>query len=141
MSESYIKVTEEAAKDFFSKKHTTPIVMVNLLRFREIADYSSSPELAPETEISGEDAYRHYMQAVMPMLSKINSEVIFSGKADQFLIGPLEEKWDAILLVKHLDMKDFLAFASDQSYLNIAGHRTAALADSRLLPVREGSLF
>jgi len=126
---------------FFSQNHSTPIVMLNLLRFRDIADYSDSPHILPEEEITGLEAYRLYMKAVHPLLSKIGSEMIFSGTSNNFLIGPPDEKWDAILLVKHLVMSDFMAFASDPDYLKIEGHRTAALADSRLLPIKEGSLF
>lgn len=141
MSNKYIKVSEEAGKSFFSKNHGTPIVMLNLLKFNEIADYSSSPHLAPEGPISGLEAYKLYMKSVYPLLSKISSEMIFSGTADQFLIGPSDEKWDAVLLVNHLNMNDFMAFASDPEYIKISGHRTAALADSRLLPIKQESLF
>ncbi len=141
MAKPHIKVTEEAGQRFFSQNHSSPIIMLNLLRFKDVADYSASPQLSPSHEISGLDAYRLYMKAVHPLLSKIGSEIIFSGTTDQFLIGPQDEKWDAVLLVKHLDMTDFMAFALDPAYLKIEGHRTAALADSRLLPIKEGSLF
>lgn len=141
MAKTHIHVTEEAGMRFFSKHYPEPVVMLNLLRFKEMADYSMSPLLQPDTPISGKDAYRLYMQHVNPMLKKIGSEIIFSGKADRFLIGPDDEQWDAALLVRHLDMNDFRAFAADADYLRIAGHRTAALADSRLLPLHEASLF
>ena len=141
MSKTHIKVSESAGMRFFSQNHTTPMVMLNLLRFKEWADYSESPHLMPEKQISGKEAYQLYMDNVHPMLSKIGSEVIFSGSTDYFLIGPDSEQWDAVLLVKHLVMKDFMAFASDPEYLKIAGHRTAALKDSRLLPIKEGKLF
>jgi len=137
MSKTYIKVTPEAGQQFFSKQHNTPMVMLNLLRFKEVADYSDSPHLKPKKDISGSEAYGLYMKAVTPLLAKIGSELIFSGTTDQFLIGPIDEKWDLVLLVKHQKMKDFLAFASKQEYLDIEGHRTAALADSRLLPIKE----
>jgi uncharacterized protein (DUF1330 family) len=141
MSKSYIKVTEEAGAHFFSKQHTLPVVMLNMLRFKEKADYSTCPELAPVAEISGLQAYKRYMKCAAPLLAKSGGELMFSGNADQFLIGPAEEKWNAVLLVKHVNMVKFLSFASDQEYLAIAGHRTAALADSRLLPLVQGSLF
>ncbi len=34
-----------------------PVVKLNLLRFRGIADYSASPELAPSLPISGAAAF------------------------------------------------------------------------------------
>jgi hypothetical protein len=33
------------------------LVMLNLLRFREVADYSANPELAPAAPISGAEAF------------------------------------------------------------------------------------
>lgn len=41
--------------------------MLNLLRFRAAADYSASPELAPETPISGAEAYCRYIAHAMPI--------------------------------------------------------------------------
>jgi len=40
-----------------------PVVMLNLLRFRAIADYSASPELAPSLPISGAAAFDRYVIA------------------------------------------------------------------------------
>jgi hypothetical protein len=41
------------------------------------------------------------------------------------------------MLVRQSSMQSFLAFAQDAGYLAGLGHRTAALADSRLLPLVE----
>ena len=133
---NYIKVTGDAGQRFFSRELESPIVMLNLLQFKEIADYSESPLLKPNEQLSGFEAYRLYMKAVSPLLAKIKSEVLFQGKSDQFLIGPQNEQWDLVLLVKHHSKKEFLSFASNPEYLKIEGHRTAALKDSRLLPVK-----
>jgi hypothetical protein len=50
-------------------------------------------------------------------------------------VGPSDERWDLVTLVRQASINDFLAFASDQSYLAGTAHRIAALEDSRLLPV------
>jgi hypothetical protein len=112
--------------------------MLNLLRFRSTADYSLTPELAPATAISGEVAYRLYMEHTLPHLEKSGGEVLFFGQGGQFLIGPSEERWDAVLLVRQVSVSAFVAFASNQEYLAGIGHRLAALEDSRLLPLSEG---
>ena len=111
--------------------------MLNLLKFNEVADYTAFPELAPETEISGQEAYRLYMKHTLPYLEEAGAEVLFSGKAGSFLIGPESESWDMVILVKHASIQQFLAFARNPGYLQGAGHRTAALLDSRLLPMDE----
>jgi len=141
MKSNYLHPTEEAGKQFYLRQLKGPVVMLNLLRFRETADYSTSPELAPSAPISGEAAYQLYMKHTTPFLIKSGGEVLFSGSAEAFLIGPQEESWDAVLVVRHQSAEVFLAFAGDEGYLKGAGHRTAALADSRLLPMMEGSMF
>jgi len=135
---TYLEPTQESGRDFFSRGIAGPVVMLNLLRFRTIADYSATPELAPPTPISGEAAYRLYMQHTLPHLEKSGGEVLFFGKGGPFLIGPAEERWDAVMLVRQASPQAFLAFASNPEYLTGIGHRLAALEDSRLLPLIEG---
>lgn len=135
--EYHIDVTQEAGKRFFMQQHEGPIVMLNLLRFKEIADYSEFPDLAPAGPISGEDAYQLYMQHTTPFLKEAGSELIFQGKGAEWLIGPEGNQWDLVLLVRHASVPRFMKFASEEGYLKIAGHRTAALLDSRLLPITE----
>ena len=115
------------------------LVMLNLLRFRTVADYSTVPELAPDEPISGEAAYRLYMSHTMPHLENSGGRLLFYGRGGPFLIGPNDERWDAAMLVEQSSTAAFLAFASNAEYLAGIGHRTAALEDSRLLPLEEAS--
>jgi len=113
--------------------------MLNLLRFRPTADYSATPALAPNSPISGEAAYRLYMEHTLPYLQASGGEVVFYGRGGEFLIGPTNERWDAVILVRQSSVASFMAFASNQDYLSGIGHRTAALEDSRLLPLVDAS--
>jgi hypothetical protein len=134
---TYLAPTREAGAAFIRQQIAGSVVMLNLLRFREVADYSASPELAPESPISGKDAYDLYVQHTLPFLEASGGAVIFSGSAAGFLIGPSDERWDAVLLVRQQSVETFLNFESDEAYMKGIGHRTAALEDSRLLPVVE----
>ena len=51
------------------------------------------------------------------------------------LLGVDDEHWDVVMLVKQSSLASFMAFASDAGYLAGIGHRTAAITDSRLLPI------
>ncbi len=137
MTERYIEATQEAGAALFRRNPQGPLVMLNLLKFREEADYSKFPNLAPDTPISGQEAYQLYMAHTLPFLEASGGEVLFKGTGGPFVIGPQEESWDLVLLVKHQSLQRFMAFASDEGYLAGAGHRTAALLDSRLLPMQE----
>jgi uncharacterized protein (DUF1330 family) len=138
---TYLDVTQESGRDFFMNEMSGSIVMLNLLRFRDVADYSGSPELNPGEPISGSQAYALYMKHTQPFLQAAGGEVLFMGKGSDYLIGPTNEKWDAVLLVKQHSKEHFLAFAQNEGYLKGIGHRTAALADSRLMPMKEGKMW
>jgi hypothetical protein len=53
------------------------------------------------------------------------------------LIGPDDEKWDLVMVVRQSNVQSFLAFATNDDYLTGLGHRTAAIDDSRLLLMTE----
>ncbi|MEO0584094.1 MAG: DUF1330 domain-containing protein [Bacteroidota bacterium] len=133
---AYIEATPDTGKRFYQAFHDKgKVVMLNLLKFKSVADYSQFPDLQPKQEISGWEAYQLYMDATMPLLEKAGSKVLFFGKSRHFLIGPEAEQWDTVILVEHPSVARFMAFAQDEDYLRTVGHRTAALADSRLLPI------
>jgi hypothetical protein len=134
---TYLEVTQEAGRAFLMRGNSGPVVMLNLLRFRDQADYSAHPELAPAQPISGAEAYRRYMEHTLPYLEESGGELVFYGTGGPFLIGPENERWDATILVRQKSVADFIAFNSNKAYLAGLGHRTAALEDSRLLPLVE----
>ena len=45
MTDRYLEVSPEAGAAFFSRNITGPVVMLNLLRFCKVADYSDFPGL------------------------------------------------------------------------------------------------
>lgn len=131
----HIDPTPETARAFFAAAPEGEIAMLNLLRLRVVADYSASPELAPERPIGGEEAYRRYVAHALPFVERSGGELLFLGRGGAFLIGPQEERWDVAMLVRQRSAAAFLAFAGDPLYLAGLGHRTAAIEDSRLLPL------
>lgn len=137
MDEKYLMPTQEAGRDFVMRQIQGSIVMLNLIRFRKIADYSATPELSPKEPISGQRAYQLYVEHTLPFLTKSGGEIVFMGDGGAFLIGPTNERWDAVLLIRQSSVNSFLAFESNQDYMKGIGHRTAALEDSRLLPIIE----
>lgn len=135
----YLEPTQESGRAFFMRGITGPVVMLNLLRFRDVADYSAAPQLAPESPISGAEAYRRYIEHTLPHLERSGGSLLFLGKGGNFLIGPTDERWDAAMLVRQSSVEAFMAFASNADYLAGIGHRLAAIEDSRILPLVEGN--
>uniref|UniRef100_UPI0032172308 DUF1330 domain-containing protein n=1 Tax=uncultured Draconibacterium sp. TaxID=1573823 RepID=UPI0032172308 len=137
MKKTHLIPSQEAGRKFIMREIKGYVIMLNLLRFKKVADYSASPELKPDKPISGKEAYQKYMDHTRPFLEKSGGEILFMGEGGDFLIGPADEQWDAVLLVKQNSVKSFLNFESNTEYMKGIGHRTAALEDSRLLPVSE----
>jgi len=108
----------------------TPIVMINLLRYRDRAAYPPGADAEP---CSGREAYQRYGAGVTPIIGEAGARIVWFGSVKQIVIGPDGEQWDDAILVQYPSRKAFLAMVSRPDYREIAIHRTAALADSRLI--------
>ena len=111
--------------------------MLNLIRLRAVADYAANPPVAPEEPISGRAAFERYIDETLPLLRRSGGDLVFLGNGAGFLIGPSDERWDVVMLVRQKDLQTFLAFATDDAIQAALVHRTAAVEDSPLLPLAE----
>jgi len=132
---THLEPTQESGRDFLMRGVQGEVVMLNLLRFRKVADYRATPGLEPDEPISGMEAYRLYMDHTLPFLVESGGHLDLVARGGAFLIGPAEERWDLALLVRHRSVETFMTFARNEAYLTGMGHRLAALEDSRLLPL------
>lgn len=137
MEEIFLEPTQESGAALFSRNITGEVVMLNLLRLKDVADYTAHPELAPDSQISGREAFQKYIDHTLPFLKDSGGDLLFLGDGGHYFIGPIQEQWDLVMLVKQNSLSDFMEFASNPGYLAGMGHRTAAIHDSRLLPVLE----
>lgn len=133
----YLEPTQASGRAFVMRQMTGKVIMLNLLRFRETADYSATPALAPPIPISGAEAFQRYIEHSLPYLHETGGDIEFLGVGGPLLIGPPGERWDRVMLVRQHSVEAFLAFASHEAYLAGIGHRTAAIEDSRLLPLTD----
>ncbi len=106
------------------------ILMLNMLRFREQAAYPDGFEAEP---CSGAEAYQRYGIAAQPFLEAVGGMPVWAGAARNAVIAPEGESWDACFLVRYPSRQAFVDMASNPDYIAITPHRSAALADSRLI--------
>jgi uncharacterized protein (DUF1330 family) len=104
--------------------------MINLLRYRAEAAYAPRSGAEP---CSGREAYQRYGIGVMPLVAEAGGRMFWLGSVKQTVVGPDAEEWDDAVLVQYPSRKAFLGMLSRSAYQEIAIHRTAALADSRLI--------
>jgi hypothetical protein len=84
---------------------------------------------------SGREAYfARYLPAFNETASPYGAtELVFGGNVVSSVVGPLDEVWDGIGLVRYPGIEVFQKLIADSAYLAKAEpHRAAALADWRL---------
>lgn len=136
----HIEPTQDDVAAMLARGIEGPVEMLNLLRLREVADYSRSPELDPGEQVSGAQAYATYGAHTGPHLQAVGGSVVVAGEGAGPLIGPADERWDLVLVVRYPSVEAFLSMATNEEYLAGVGHRTAALEDSRLFPLTPATL-
>lgn len=107
-----------------------PVVMINLLRYRERAEYPAGFDAEP---CSGREAYQRYGAVALGKVVGVGGEIVWMGAVKMAVIGPDGEEWDDAVLVRYPSRAAFLERVAQPDYQAAAVHRTAALADSRLL--------
>ncbi len=61
MTERHIEAAQEGGAALITRNITCEVVMLNPVRFREIADNTENPDLTPAEPISGREAYQKYI--------------------------------------------------------------------------------
>lgn len=101
-----------------------PIVMVNLLKYRERAAYADGSD----PELSGRDAYKRYAIAVEKLLRGVGGRLLYSGRVTFLTLGRVESLWDDVALAEYPNRAALLRMAISPEYQEIAHHREAGLA-------------
>jgi uncharacterized protein (DUF1330 family) len=102
----------------------SPIDMVNLLKFRDKAQYPDGRD----AQLSGRAAYERYAIAVTKLVEATGGKVLFSGDVSFLTIGKVEQLWDEVALAQYPSRAAFLQMAMSPAYQEIAVHREAGLA-------------
>lgn len=100
-----------------------PIVMVNLLKFRDMAVY----EDGRATALSGREAYNLYGLAVAGLVSGVGGRVLYAGDVNFLMLGQAEPLWDQVALAEYPDRAALVRMAMSPEYQEIAVHRAAGL--------------
>ena len=102
-----------------------PVVMVNLVRFRERSLDGNG---------SGWDAYSRYSKGDMPLLKKVGGTIIWAGNVEGAVLGDLGEgRWDWVVLVHYPSRAAFLEMMTSPEYALINGDRENGVEDHVIL--------
>jgi uncharacterized protein (DUF1330 family) len=101
-----------------------PIYMINLLKFKEKAEYADGRE----TDLTGYEAYQIYAKAVGKLLPKFGGEGVFAGDVTFLALGQVEELWDEVAIAKYPSRADLFRMSTSPEWQEMAVHRAAGLA-------------
>ena len=87
---------EEQIKGFIDSPEVGPISMVNLLKFKDKAEYSDNRE----TSLTGREAYLIYAKEVVAHVERFGGTVVFSKNINRLMLGEVEELWDMVAIAK-----------------------------------------
>ena len=116
-----------------------PVYMVNMVRFRDRADYLGASALPP---CSGREAYfQRYAPAFNQVAQGEDYGVFWLGNVREVLVGAEGEHWDDIVIVRYSSFAALRRILQSGAYEEEAApHRRAALADWRFIVTTQPAL-
>ena len=115
---SAIRPNKEQFLELMNAPDEGPVVMLNLLKFK------------PREGVS---EYNKYGESAVQMVEARGGKVLWMGKVDQTLIGPVDDVWDAFALVQYPSRKAFVEMTSTKEYDAAHEHRESGLERTLLL--------
>jgi uncharacterized protein (DUF1330 family) len=103
-------------------EHQGPVVMVNLMRFRE---------RSLDGDGSGWDAYLRYSALTVPMIKARGGTLLWTGNAKAVALGAQDgNKWDYVALVYYPSVAAFIDMMTSADYENLSDPHAATAAPS-----------
>ncbi len=115
-----------------------PISMVNLLKFKEHAEY----EDGRETTLTGREAYQIYGRGVSKLIGEYGGTVTFAGDVTFLALGQVDDLWDEVAIAQYPSRVELWEMSTSAEWQELAVHRTAGLAGQlniETVPTKFGS--
>ena len=128
--------TPERAMAFFGGPEDGPFVMVNLLKFKDRAEYADG-----DHGLTGAEAYGLYGEGVRKLVEGLGGKVRYQGRVTGLMLGEVEELWDVVALAEYPSLAAFRAMAMSPEMHAIEHHRKAGLAGQLNIRTKPGQGF
>ena len=122
--ENKVMPNEKQMEEFLEEGHDEPIFMVNLLKFKDRAEYPDKRK----SNLSGKEAFAINSKEVVGHLEKVGGKPIFGSEVTRLMLGEVEDLWDQVAIAMYPNRKAMLKMISNPDYIKSAQHRVAGLA-------------
>lgn len=130
---NYVDPERDQFEAFKALPRDEPVMMLNLLRFREKAAYDDC------RDATGAEAYEAYGRESATVFQRVGGEIVWRGRPEVMLIGPKDKQWDLAFVARYPTAGAFLEMVTDPVYREAVKHRQAAVLDSRLIRTAEAA--
>ncbi|BBI21028.1 hypothetical protein EKJ_18750 [Qipengyuania flava] len=137
MADSYIDPSPANFQAFKDLPRDEPIHMLNLLEYREQAEYPQGHEHAGKGW-SGRRAYEEYGKTSGPIFRRVGGTIVWRGSFQTMVTGPDAKRWHDGFVAQYPNAGAFFEMIKDPEYQQAVVNRTAALVDSRLMRFEPG---
>lgn len=139
MTQSHIDPSPANFQAFKDLPRDTPINMLNLLLYRDLAAYPEGHEHAGKGW-SGRRAYEEYGIASGPIFRRVGGQILWRGRFETMVTGPEVRRWHDGFIACYPNAGAFFAMIKDPEYQQAVVNRSAALLDSRLVRFAPGEV-
>ena len=138
---NYIDPSPSNFQAFKDLPRDQPIHMLNLLRYREQAEYPQGHQ-HHGNGWSGRRAYEEYGVTSGPIFRRVGGEILWRGAFQCMVTGPKpdEKLWHDGFVAQYPNAGAFFEMIKDPDYQIAVQNRTAALLDSRLMRFAPGEV-
>ena len=130
MTSEHVDPTRETFAELKTLPLDHPVDMLNLIRLREHAAYADG------RAATGAEAYRAYGEHSAAFFNAAGGKIIWSATQELMVIGPTDTRWDIAFIARYPTGQAFLDMVYNPDYQAVTFHRTAAVADSRLIRMK-----
>jgi uncharacterized protein (DUF1330 family) len=120
-------------------KRDGPVVMLNLNRYRERAEYEGDVPGGVSAEVSGRDAYNRYGEVAVAVLARLGGRVLWHAGSKLTVVGDETDRYDEVIAVWYPSLAAFVALATDAELLAVRAHRAAGLQHATLICCESGA--
>lgn len=136
---TYIDPSPANFQAFKDLPRDTPIQMLNLLLYRDMADYPEDHEHAGKGW-TGREAYAEYGRTSGPIFQRVGGSIVWRGRFEAMVTGPDVREWHDGFVAQYPNAGAFFEMIKDAEYQKAVVNRTAALIDSRLIRFAPGDV-
>ncbi len=118
-----LDTNSEDLQAFMGQPEAGPVVMINLLRFRE----------RTESGEAGVDVYARYALNAAPLVASVGGKLIWQGQPTHLIVGEDVDRWDKVLMVESPSRAAVAQMVSDPRFQEVQKDRHDALEETVLI--------